>query len=568
MPTLELLSSLGSMCRRIGLWRWDPLIIRLEANLLLGFPAQEKTLRNAPPPPPCQQSALNYTGHCPNTIRPILSTESQRRKRLHDMAIDTTYKLLANRRTKIVATLGPASHSQERISALIQAGVDMFRLNMSHGTHEEHYVNYHHIRQLAQASKKHIAILADLSGPKIRTGVFPDGPITLNNGQSVTVTTREVPGEPELIPSQYAGLADDVTLGDRVLLADGVMELRVESVEGTEVRCTVVTGGELGDRKGINLPGVDVSASSLTLKDRSDARFALELGVDFLAQSFVRRATDVQELKQFIEEAGHNTLVIAKIERPEALHDGDEILKVADAIMVARGDLGVELPPEEVPVAQRLLVDHARAHNKPVIVATQMLESMIDNPRPTRAEVTDVSHTTFNGADAIMLSAETATGSHPVLAVEMMDRIARQTEGYLWTEAAFGNFRRNETTTPPIPFGDAIARSTALLSRDLMVRGIAVITEGGRSATTVSAGRPAAPILAVSSNPQTCRRMNLMWGVIPVLVSAEELSEPIALIRRLAARFKLVAPNDFVLLVQGFHQDVQKNTPSITLLRV
>ena len=484
------------------------------------------------------------------------------------MVIDTAFPLLANRRTKIVATLGPASSSREGISALIHAGVDMFRLNMSHGTHDGHRDNYHLIREIAHSSKKHTAILADLAGPKIRTGIFPEGPISLNQGQLVTVTTRNVQGKPGLIPSQYDGLASDVKPGDRVLLADGVMELRVESVANTEVQCTVIAGGELGDRKGINLPGGDVSAPSLTPKDRADARFAMELGVDFLAQSFVRRAHDVRELKQFIEQTGYHTFVIAKIELPEALSEGDEILKVADAIMVARGDLGVELPPEEVPVAQRLLVDHARAHNKPVIVATQMLESMIDNPRPTRAEVTDVSHTTFNGTDAVMLSAETATGEHPVLAVQMMDRIARHTEAYLWSEDAFGGFRRIEVTTPPIPFGDAIARSTALLSRDLMVRGIAVITEGGMSATTVSSARPGAPVLAISSNLQTCRRMNLMWGVIPVLVCDDELSKPMALVRRVVTQFKLASPGDFVLLVQGFHRIVQENTPSITLVRV
>ena len=474
------------------------------------------------------------------------------------MVIDTSFQLLANRRTKIVSTLGPASSSPEVIAALIEAGVDMFRLNMSHGGHEGHRETYHHIREQAEKAGKHIAILADLARPKIRTGVFPDGPIALGNGQTVIVTTRDVPGEPDLIPSQYEGLSDDVKSGDRVLLADGVMELRVDTVSGTEVTCTVVAGGELGDRKGINLPGVAVSAPSLTTKDIADARFALDLGVDFLAQWFVRSAADVGELKQLIEESGYHTFVIAKIERPEALRAGDEILDVADAIMVARGDLGVELPPEEVPVAQRLLVDHARARNKPVIVATQMLESMIENPRPTRAEVTDVSHTAFSGADAIMLSAETATGEHPVLAVEMMNRIARQTEGYLWSEGAFGTFRRIENAETPIPFGDAVARSTALLSRDLMVRAIVVISGGGMSATTVSSARPASPVLAVSSDAQTCRRMNLMWGVIPVLAQEEALAEPIDLTRQLVSELELADPGNFVLLVKGFHQEARE----------
>ena len=484
------------------------------------------------------------------------------------MVIETAFQLLANRRTKIVSTLGPASNTLEVIESLIEAGADVFRLNLSHGEHEDHRQTYQRVREAAERAGKHIAVLADLAGPKIRVGAFPGGPISLQNGRTVTITTRDVPGRPGLIASRYEGLADDVKAGDRVLLADGVMELRVESVEGTEVECTVVQGGVLEDRKGINLPGVLVSAPSLTSKDITDAKFALELGVDFLAQSFVRRAADVEELKQLIEEAGHESFVVAKIERPEALRHGDEILQVADAIMVARGDLGVELPPEEVPVAQRLLVDHARAQNKPVIVATQMLESMIDNPRPTRAEVTDVSHTTYSGADAVMLSAETATGAHPVLAVRMMNRIARQTEGYLWAEGSFGAFASIESVDAPIPFGDAVARSTALLSRDLRVRAIVVVSGSGMSATTVSSARPAAPVLAVSSNPQTCRRMNLMWGVIPIHVPPEGLSDPVELSRTLVTQLNLAQPGNFVLLVRGFHADPNRNTPSITLLSV
>lgn len=484
------------------------------------------------------------------------------------MAIDTAVQLLANRRTKIVATLGPASSSPEVIAQLIEAGVDVFRLNMSHGEHDGHREVFEHIRTASEAAKSHTAVLADLAGPKIRTGTFPGGPIALCNGQSVTVTTRDVPGKPGLIPSQYEGIADDVKSGDRILLADGVMELRVEAVEETEITCTVVQGGMLGDRKGINLPGVEVSAPSLTDKDRVDAKFALELGVDFLAQSFVRRASDVAALKQLISDAGHDTFVIAKIERPEALTHGDEILDVADAIMVARGDLGVELPPEQVPVAQNLLVDHARDRNKPVIVATQMLESMIENPRPTRAEVADVAHAAFSGADAIMLSAETATGNHPVPAVEMMNRIARQTEGYLWSEGAFGSFTMDDSLEAPIPFGDAVARSTALLSRDLLVRAIAVISGSGMSATTVSSARPAAPVLAVSANPQTCRRMNLMWGVIPIQAEPSELSDPVALARSRVKDLGLAQADEFILLVAGFHANARKNTPSITLLSV
>jgi pyruvate kinase len=481
------------------------------------------------------------------------------------MAIDTAVQLLAHRRTKIVATLGPASSRRDQIERLIDAGVDVFRLNMSHGDPIGHRAAYEEVRAAAAARHKHIAVLADLAGPKIRVGRFPAGPIALEPGRPVVITTRDVPGEPGLIPSQYAGLAADVKAGDRILLADGMMELRVDSVGGTEVSCTVVHGGELADRKGINLPGVAVSAPSLTAKDRADAAFALELGIDFLAQSFVRRASDVAELKALIAEAGHDTPIVAKIERPEALSHCEDILDVADSIMVARGDLGVELPPEQVPVAQRLLVDLARRKNKPVIVATQMLESMIESSRPTRAEVADVSHTTFSGADAIMLSAETATGDHPVAAVAMMSRIARQAEAYMWREGAFGRLEEGDSA-PPIPFGDAVARSTAQLSRDLLVRAIVVTSESGMSATTVSAARPSAPVLAVSSRAEICRRMNLMWGVIPVEAAPLDLAQPVALARELVREHALARPGEFILLVRGFHADPLRSTPSITVL--
>lgn len=484
------------------------------------------------------------------------------------MAIDTEVKLLALRRTKIVATLGPASNDTDTIARLIQAGVNVFRLNMSHGDHAGHRETFQHIRRLAEDANRHIAILADLAGPKIRVGRFTDGSIVLELGQKLTVTTREVTGGPGLIPSQYADLASDLSPGDRILLADGVMELEVEAIEDTEIECVVTQGGLLEDRKGINLPRVDVSAPCLTDKDKDDARFLLELGVDYLGLSFVRRASDVRELKSLIDECGANAGIVAKIERPEALEDADAIVEAADAIMVARGDLGVELPPEQVPIAQRKLVDAARARNKPVIVATQMLESMIEHARPTRAEVSDVSHTVLSGADAIMLSGETAAGEHPVLAVEMMNRIARQAEAYLWEQGAFGGFDLQDRGEPPIPFGDAVARSSAQLSRDLRVRGMLVISHSGMSAATMSSARPAAPVVSISSSAASCRRMSLMWGVVPHLVEEEHLSDAIGMARERAQLLGLAQPGEFVLLVRGFHGDPTLNTPSITLLRV
>ncbi|MCK5668733.1 MAG: pyruvate kinase, partial [Gammaproteobacteria bacterium] len=291
------------------------------------------------------------------------------------MGIVTDIKLLKNRRTKILATLGPASDSAEVIRKLIEAGVNVFRLNMSHGEHASHENTYKLVRSIADELGKPIAVLADLCGPKIRTGRFKDGQITLVNGEAVTVTTRDVEGEPGLIPSQYEALAEDVKPGDRILLNDGNLELKVDAIDGTEISCTIVYGGILKNNKGINLPGVNVSAPSLTDKDRDDAQFALGLGVDFMALSFVRCAADINDLKLIVSDAGANTNIIAKIEKPEALEDINGILDAADGIMVARGDLGVELKPEQVPVAQSQLINKARQKFKPVIVATQMLES-------------------------------------------------------------------------------------------------------------------------------------------------------------------------------------------------
>ena len=476
--------------------------------------------------------------------------------------------LLKRRRTKIIATIGPASRSQGVLEELIRAGANVFRLNMSHGTQDDHQTAYEVIRNAAARLREPIAVLADLCGPKMRVGTFPEGKINLPAGKQVVVTTRDVSGNIELIPSQYAALSDDVKPGDRILMDDGNLELRVESSEGTEITCTVIYGGVLKDRKGMNLPGVNVSAPSLTEKDREDAHFALELGVDFLALSFVRRAEDVAELRTLISHAGATAQIIAKIEKPEALDDMERILDLADGIMVARGDLGVELPPEVVPIAQTQLVASTRARNKPVIVATQMLESMIEHPRPTRAEVSDVSHAVFSGADAVMLSAETASGSYPVLAVQMMDRVARQVEGWQWTEGAFRSIAEPEEQKPPLPLPIAVARSAAQLSRDLRVRTIVVISRSGATAAVVAGARPASPIVAVTPNTHICRQMNLLWGVVPVAAEADEMKHPHALARRLARDYGLASEGQYILLVAGVRSDATVSEPVVTILSV
>ncbi len=472
---------------------------------------------------------------------------------------------LKRRRTKIIATVGPASREPATLEALIRAGVNIFRLNLSHGEQADHRVAFDRVRAAAYAVGEPVAVLADLCGPKIRVGRFANGSIVLNKGERVVVTTRPVVGELGLIPSQYAELAADIRHGDRILLDDGMLELRVEAIEGTEIPCTVMAGGLLKERKGMNLPNVLVSSPSLTEKDRDDARFALRLRVDFLALSFVRRPSDVSDLKELVTAEGQTTPIIAKIEKPEALDSIDEILDAADGIMVARGDLGVELAPEAVPIVQQELVKRAREKNKPVIVATQMLESMVEHPRPTRAEVSDVSGAVFSGADAVMLSAETATGLYPVQAVEMMDRVARQSEGWQWVEGQFRSITEHQKEEPaPLPMRQAVARSVALLSRDLQVRAVVVRTLEGTSATVVSATRPAAPVVALTMDAKVCRRLTLLWGVMPRLVTPAEFDRPQETARRLVTEMGLAAPGQVILMLAGFGQQ----EPMITVLPV
>lgn len=485
------------------------------------------------------------------------------------MPVQTAVQRLQCRRTKIVATVGPASDSPELLAELIEAGVDVFRLNLSHGDHESHRRSHDRIREAAEEAGLPVAVLADLAGPKIRVGRFEGGSLSLEAGSRVIVTTRPGTGSRGVIPVDYAGLPGDVEPGDRILLDDGNLELRVEAVEGDDVRCRVVRGGELRDRKGMNLPGTAVSIPALTDRDRDDAAFAVELGVEFLALSFVRSSRDVEELRELVAGADPRPWIISKIEKPQALDDIDGILEASDGIMVARGDLGVELPPEMVPMAQSQLVDLGRDRARPVIVATQMLESMVDSARPTRAEVSDVSGAVRSGADAVMLSAETAVGRHPVAAVEMMDRVARETEGYLWQKGAFGGMVPGAVErSGPLAVEDAVGRATAQLSRDLMVRAIVVFTRGGWTALQASAGRPQAPVLAVTPHPATLRRLSLLWGVVPIQADESAFEEADRLTRDLAVEAGLAEAGHHVLQLRGFHHDPRRNRPTLTVLTV
>lgn len=484
------------------------------------------------------------------------------------MAIVTELDLLKYRRTKIVATVGPASASRESLASLVEAGVNVFRINLSHGSQAGHAAAITLIREVSSSLQTHTAVLADLCGPKIRTGRFEGGQAELKAGASVTLTVRDVLGHPGLIPSQYAALPQDVSPGQRILLNDGAIELSVEAVTAEEVKCRIVNGGVVSDHKGINLPDSQVSAPALTAKDRLDAEFALAAGVDFLALSFVRKGADVMALREIVDRSGSRADIIAKIETPEALENSADILHAADGIMVARGDLGVELNPEQVPLAQAQLIHLARSLNKPVVVATQMLESMIVSPRPTRAEVSDVAFAVASGADAVMLSGESAVGAYPVAAVRMMDRVARQTESYHWYSGLDLVPGSAAATLSEVPFGDAIADATAKLVGDLKARAVIVLSLQGMSAITLSAARPSAPLVGISNDSGTCRRMSLMWGVIPYCTEAAGRENPNEVARAVAEELELAVPGEFIVLVRGFSADPALNSPSITLLRL
>ncbi len=418
------------------------------------------------------------------------------------------------RRAKIVATLGPASDEDTTFRALVRAGLDVARLNFSHGTQDDKLRLIGMIRRISAEEGKPICILADLQGPKIRTGKLENHtPVLLQAGQTLTITPRPVPGTRELIATTFLTLAENLESGDAILLSDGLIELHVIRVVGEDVECAVINGGLLGENKGINLPGIAAKVPSLTEKDADDLRFAIAAGVDAVALSFVRSAEDVRLVKDRIEAAGADTWIIAKLEKPQAIDNLDEILEIADGVMVARGDLGVEVPPEKVPAIQKLVIRRAAAFRKPVITATQMLESMIENPRPTRAEVSDVANAVYDGTDAVMLSAESAAGKYPVEAVRMMAKIVLESEEHMLDmPASFPARVRGHAMTVP----ESICESMAHAANDLDIRAIAVFTETGTTARLLSKRGPRPPVCALSSSPAVLRRMSLLRGVFPL----------------------------------------------------
>jgi len=424
------------------------------------------------------------------------------------------------------------------IRDLLRLGMDVARLNFSHSSHEEHARVIERLRRAAAKESRSLAILQDLQGPKIRTGRLESRvPIMLKSGSGVTITPRDVPGTTSLISTSYPRLAQDVTAGARILLSDGLIELHVKSVHGEEVECEVVNGGLLGEHQGINLPGTEVQVPAMTEKDKKDLHFGLKHGVDLVAVSFVRRAEDVLVAKRFISGEGGATPVIAKLEKPQAIDRLEEILEVADGVMVARGDLGVEVAPEKVPVMQKHIIQRASEWRKPVITATQMLESMIENPRPTRAEASDVANAVFDGTDAVMLSAETASGKHPREAVTMMGRIIAEAEG----DHSMDGILLRRRNTRRLSISETICESVAHAAHDLEMRAIAVFTETGNTARLISKYRPKAPIYAFTAFPEVANRLNLLWGVCSIVEPAAETGDDMAraaereLLRRRAA---------------------------------
>ncbi len=470
------------------------------------------------------------------------------------------------RNAKIIATVGPASSSRAQLKRLLQAGVDVIRMNFSHGNYDDHAKAIKEVRSLAKEEKRSLSILQDLQGPKLRTGMLEDGEvIILSPGEQITLTTRDVISTKDTVQVKYDSFSQDVNEGDRILLDDGRIELRVTSIDAKDVATKVIYGGKLGSKKGINLPGVNLSAPSLTKKDLQDIEFGLAHDVDAIALSFVRRAEDIVSLREAISSSAHDgvtPLIIAKLEKPEAIDNLEQILTVCDGVMVARGDLGVEVAPERVPSIQKHIIQHANAAQRFVITATQMLDSMIENPRPSRAEASDVANAVFDGSDILMLSGETAIGEYPIEAVETMDRIIRDAENHA---PQWSCVLADEVL---ITDDDAVATTQAAksLARDRDVAAIAVFTRSGRTARLMSYTRPRVPIVAFTPEAKTFHQLSLAWGVIPHLVKkANSVEEMIAGVRNACLAGGIVSHGQQIVLVASLPIG-EMGPPNFTLL--
>ena len=463
------------------------------------------------------------------------------------------------KRTKIVATLGPSTSKFETIKRMVEAGLSVVRLNMSHGTHREHAERLELVRRVEEELGAPLPVLMDLCGPKIRIGKLPKEPLFLHRGDVVVLTTGEPVGGK--ISVNYPNLHREVKKGEAILLADGAFRLRVKEVKGRDILCEVLVGGPLTSHKGVNLPHSKLSVPALTEKDREDVKWGVEHGVDFIALSFVRSDRDVLELKELLKSLNSSVPVIAKIEKPEAVKNVDSILKVADGIMVARGDLGVELPIEKVPVIQKQLIRKANEAGKPVITATQMLKSMVDLPVPTRAEVTDIANAVLDGTDALMLSEETAVGKYPVKVVKTMAKVAKEAEK-IYPYKRYMDF-------PALTLQDSLAKSACNLSREVKVKAILPFTRSGATAQAVAKYRPPVPVYAVTHDKETFRRLNLIWGVEPLLtLPATSTDKIIEESVKVAKARKLVRKGDRVIVLAGAPTGVPGSTNLLKVVTV
>ncbi|MFQ6065767.1 MAG: pyruvate kinase [bacterium] len=453
------------------------------------------------------------------------------------------------RRTKIVCTIGPATRSSKLVEELIREGMDVARLNFSHGSYEEHSLAMEYIRKACLKLAKPVAILQDLGGPKIRTGLIQKEPVFLKEGTTFTLTTRHVPGDEREVSITYPLLAQKVRSGRTILLADGSLELKVEEVTSTDVKCRVIKGGRLTSQQGINLPEVSLEIPPLSEKDQKDLLFGIKHKLDFIGISFVGEAEDILQVRKILKEKGEEEIsLIAKIEKREALNNIDEIIGASDGIMIARGDLGVEIPLQEVPLVQKEIIKKCNLMGKPVITATQMLESMIENPRPTRAEVTDIANAIFDGTDAIMLSEETALGKYPVESAMMMNKIALETENCLDYERILQERALSVKATVP----DAISHATCEIAQDLKAAAIVTFTFSGSTARMVARYRPRVPIIARSPKETTVRKLALSWGVYPLQSSEiEDTDDMIYKAKKTALKTGLVRRGEKIVITAG-----------------
>ncbi|CUR54064.1 Pyruvate kinase [metagenome] len=466
------------------------------------------------------------------------------------------------RRAKIVCTLGPAVGTPAKIRELVEAGMDVARLNMSHGGYADHEQMYRMVREAADATGHGVGIFADLQGPKIRLETFADGPVKLKKGETFTITTRDVPGDVEICGTTYKGLPGDVSPGDPILIDDGKVRLKVIEVTDTEVRTEVVTAGKISNNKGINLPGVAVSVPALSEKDIEDLRWALHMGVDFIALSFVRSAKDVDDVHKVMDEEGFRLPVIAKIEKPQAIDNLDGIVAAFDGIMVARGDLGVECPLEDVPFLQKSVIEKARRNAKPVIVATQMLESMISAPAPTRAEATDVANALLDGADAVMLSGETSVGEYAIEAVQTMARILESTEDH-------GLARMAAIDWNPRTTGGVIAKAAAEVAERVGALYLVAFTQSGDSARRMSRYRGQIPILAFTPMASTRSQLSMTWGVETFkTVSVEHTDEMVRQVDEQLLEIGRVKEGDLVVIIAGAPPGIPGSTNALRVHRM